>query len=100
MDPSLLKAISSNVAQYVTVREFVRALRAVVIQELEPQLLNAGRKLSETQPCPYSRLTLVACKTVFNRVPCENEFDLKVLQSEFERLLPTEFSDLLIFILP
>jgi type III restriction enzyme len=74
-DSTMLKAISSNVAQYVTVQTFVKALRAVVVQELEPQLLSAGRKLSETTPFPYSRPTLKARKTVFNRVPCANEFE-------------------------
>jgi type III restriction enzyme len=74
-DPAIIKAISSNVAQYVTVQAFVQALRTVVVQELEPQLLNAGRKLSETPPFPYSRPTLSARKTVFNLVPCGNEFE-------------------------
>lgn len=74
-DPAILKAISSNVAQYVTVQTFVKALRALIVQELEPKLIHAGRKLSETPPFPYSRLTLSARKTVFNRVACDNEFE-------------------------
>lgn len=74
-EPVMIKAISSNVAQYVTVKTFVQALRALIVEELQPRLLNAGRKLSETQPFPYSRLTLNARKTVFNLVPCENEFE-------------------------
>lgn len=74
-DPAMLKAISHRVTRYVTVREFVKALRAVVVQELEPQLLNTGRKLSETPAFPYSRKTLVARKSVFNRVPCDNDFE-------------------------
>jgi type III restriction enzyme len=47
-EPAMIKAISSNVAQYVTVKSFVEALRKLVISELEPQLLHAGRQLSET----------------------------------------------------
>jgi hypothetical protein len=43
--PAILKAISSNVAQYVTVKTFVDALRKLVVEELQPQLLHAGRKL-------------------------------------------------------
>jgi type III restriction enzyme len=52
-DPAMIKAISSNVAQYVTVKTFVEALRKLVISELEPQLLHAGRLLSETPPFPW-----------------------------------------------
>jgi len=74
-DPVILKAINSNVAQYVTVQTFIKALRPLVVQEREPQLLNEGRKLSETPPFPYSRPTLPARKTVFNLVPCGNEFE-------------------------
>jgi type III restriction enzyme len=75
--PGMVRAVSSNVASYVTVKTFVRALRAVVVEELEPQLLHAGRKLSETPAFPYSRATREAAKTVFNLVPCDNEFERK-----------------------
>ena len=51
-DAGILKAISSNVAQYVTVKTFVEALRKMVVEELQPQLLHAGRELSETPPFP------------------------------------------------
>ena len=73
--PGMIKAISSNVAQYVTVKTFVDALRSVVISEQQPQLLHAGRLLSETPPFPWSRPTLAASKSVFNLVPCDNEFE-------------------------
>ena len=71
----MIKAISSNVAQYVTVKTFVQALRELVVEELQPSLLNKGRRLSETPPFPWSRATLEATKTVFNLVPCENDFE-------------------------
>jgi len=74
-DPAMLKAISSNVAQYVTVKTFVEALRKLVLAELEPQLLHMGRSLSETPPFPWSRPTLAASKSIFNLVPCDNEFE-------------------------
>ncbi|MBI5879102.1 MAG: DEAD/DEAH box helicase family protein [Chloroflexi bacterium] len=74
-DPTLIKPLSSNVAQYVVVQTFVKALRDVVVQQLEPQLTGAGRKLSETPPFPYSRPTLEAAKCVFNLCPCDNEFE-------------------------
>ena len=79
-DPVMIKAISSNVAQYVTVKTFVDALRKLVVSELEPQLLHAGRPLSETQPFPWSRPTITADKTVFNLVPCHNEFEKEFAQ--------------------
>ena len=74
-EPAMIKAISSNVAQYVTVKTFVEALRKLVIAELEPQLLHAGRLLSETPPFPWSRPTLAADKSIFNLVPCDNEYE-------------------------
>jgi type III restriction enzyme len=81
-EPGMIKAISSNVAQYVTVKTFVEALRKLVVAELEPQLLHAGRMLSETAPFPWSRATLEAGKSIFNLVPCENEYE-----KEFARFL-------------
>jgi type III restriction enzyme len=81
-EPAMIKAIGSNVAQYVTVKTFVEALRKLVISELEPQLLHPGRLLSETAPFPWSRATLDANKCVYNLVPCDNEFE-----KEFARFL-------------
>ena len=79
-DPVMIKAIGSNVAQYVTVKTFVEALRKVVISELEPQLLHEGRPLSETPPFPWSRPTVDASKSIFNLVPCDNEFEKEFAQ--------------------
>jgi type III restriction enzyme len=81
-EPAMIKAISSNVAQYVTVKTFAEALRKLVISELEPQLLHAGRLLSETPPFPWSRATMEAGKSIFNLVPCDNEYE-----KEFARFL-------------
>jgi type III restriction enzyme len=74
-DPGMIKTIGSNVAQYVTVKTFVEALRKLVIEELQPQLLSAGRRLSETPPFPWSRATTAAGKSVFNLVPCHNDYE-------------------------
>jgi type III restriction enzyme len=79
-EPAMLKAINSNVAQYVTIKTFVEALRKLVLTELQPQLLHAGRALSETSPFPWSRPTLKASKCVFNLVPCDNEFEKEFAQ--------------------
>jgi type III restriction enzyme len=79
-EPAMIRAISSNVAQYVTVKTFSEALRKLVISELEPQLLHAGRPLSETAPFPWSRTTLAADKCIFNLVPCHNEYEREFAQ--------------------
>jgi type III restriction enzyme len=81
-EPAMIKAIGTNVAQYVTVKTFAEALRKLVISELEPQLLHAGRLLSETPPFPWSRATMEAGKSIFNLVPCDNEYE-----KEFARFL-------------
>jgi type III restriction enzyme len=70
----MIEAISSNIARFVTVDLFVKALRAVVIEAQLPQMVSS-RRLSETPGFPYSRPTLNARKTVFNVVPCDNEFE-------------------------
>jgi type III restriction enzyme len=80
--PEMVKAVGSNVAQYVTVQTFVKELRKVVVEEQQPQLVGAGRRLSETPRFPWSRETLDAANCVFNLVACENKFE-----KEFAALL-------------
>jgi type III restriction enzyme len=71
----MIHAISSNVARFVTVDLFVRALRALVVEEQIPRLV-ATRRLSETPPYPYSRPnSFAASKTIFNLAACDNEFE-------------------------
>lgn len=60
------------VARYVTVDLFVKALRAVVIEQQAPQVV-AARRVSETPAFPYSRSVFPAAKTVFNVVAPDNE---------------------------
>ncbi len=78
--PAMIKAISSNVAQYVTVRTFVAALREVIVEELSPSLIHAGRALSTMRGFATSRPTITAHKTVFNLIPCENNFEKRFAQ--------------------
>jgi type III restriction enzyme len=80
--PDMVKAISNNVVQYVTVKTFTAALRDLVVQEMEATLLDVGRSLSETPKFPWSRKTFAAKKCVFNLVPCDNE-----LEKDFARFL-------------
>jgi type III restriction enzyme len=80
--PEMTRAVSGKVAVYLTVEKFTAALRDLVVQELEPKLLNVGRSLSETGRFPWSRKTLKASKCIFNLVACDNEFE-----KEFARFL-------------
>jgi type III restriction enzyme len=71
----MIQAISSNVAQFVTVDLFAKALRALVVEEQVPRLV-AARRLSETPPFPYSRPhAFAAPKTIFNLAACDNAFE-------------------------
>lgn len=74
-DPVTVKAMSTNAAQYVCVDIFKKALLALTIEEQEPQLLEPARMLSTCQPFPWSRPVLEGVKTVFNLVPCDNDFE-------------------------
>ena len=73
--PAMIKAISTPVAGYLTIKMFATALRGLVIEELTPTLEGEGRKLSETEPYPFSRRTFTATKTVFNLVAPGNEYE-------------------------
>jgi type III restriction enzyme len=74
-EPAMIKAISHPVAQHVTIKAFVAALREAVVEELMPELVGAARCLSETDPFPWSRPVATASKTVFNLVAADNEFE-------------------------
>jgi len=74
-DPTMIKAIAHPVAQHVTVKVFVAALREAVVEKQTPILEHAGRGLSTTEGFPWSRPTLAATKTVFNLVAADNEFE-------------------------
>jgi type III restriction enzyme len=71
----MVKAISTSVAQYVTVKTFSAALRGLVVEELAPALEDQGRKLSRTGAFPFSRPTFTASKTIFNLVAADNQFE-------------------------
>lgn len=77
-----IKAISSNVASYVTTKTFGSVLREKSIEPIEPEFDGTMRYLSSTRLFPHSRHILDAAKCVFNYVPCDNEFE-----REFAKLL-------------
>jgi type III restriction enzyme len=95
--PEMIKAISTPVAGYLTVKTFAGALRGLVVQELTPTLEGDGRRLSETEGYPFSRPTWPASKTIFNLVAPGNEFEMdfaRFLESSpdvtsFAKLPPT-----------
>lgn len=71
----MIRAISTSVAQYVTIKTFAGALRGLVVEELTPTLEGEGRKLSDVLPFPFSRPTFEATKTIFTLVAADNEFE-------------------------
>lgn len=73
--PKVISAMSSNIACFVVLKEFNKALSALLIDEKEPVLLNAERKLSTTPPFPFGKLSFPARKTVFTVAACDNQFE-------------------------
>lgn len=71
----VVQAMTTTAAHYVCVSVFAQALKKLTIAEQEPQLLEPERLLSTCQPFPWSRKVLEDAKTVFNLVPCDNDFE-------------------------
>lgn len=80
--PTIVKAMSTPVAHYVCVDVFKKALLALTIAEQEPTLVEPARMLSTCGPFPWSRAVWEGRRTVFNLVPCDNDFE-----REFARFL-------------
>jgi type III restriction enzyme len=74
-DAVVVKAMGTPVAHYVCVDVFSKALKKLTIAEQEPTLLEPERMLSGCQPFPWSRPVLEDARTVFNLVPCDNNFE-------------------------
>jgi type III restriction enzyme len=73
--PDMIRAMSSNLAGYITENEFEKALQVLITEKHEPELIDSGRLLSSTKPFPFSKKPLEASKTVFNYVAPDNEFE-------------------------
>ena len=73
----IVRAISSNIASYVVVKEFEKTLREIIVEEKKPTLITNSRMLSETSPFPFSKVQCMieSKKTVFNYVANHNEFE-------------------------
>ncbi len=74
-DINVIRAMSTPVAHYVCVDVFSKTLKELTIAEQEPQLLEPARMLSVCIPFPWSRPVWDGIKTVFNLVPCDNQFE-------------------------
>jgi len=70
-----IKAMSTPVAHYVCLDIFKKELLALSIEERQPELLEPKRLLSSTPPFPWSRPIWEGQRTVFNLVPCDNDFE-------------------------
>jgi type III restriction enzyme len=73
----VVRAMSTSVAHYVTVKTFAERLSKVAVSEQEPKQMGPQRVLSGCAPFGWSQLVFEAKKTVFNYVPCENDFELR-----------------------
>ena len=74
--PEILGAISGRLHQMVTMKAFLDALRDKLAQPQEPALEGGGRRLSATEPFPWSNAAPACRKTVFNKVACDNDFEV------------------------
>jgi type III restriction enzyme len=74
-DQSTIRAMSTNVAHYVTVQTFRKVVLGLAVDEQHPELLSPARALSTTPPFPWSRPVWEARKCMFNLVPCDNAFE-------------------------
>jgi type III restriction enzyme len=74
-DREIVRAMAMPLTHFVTVKTFAKALSAAAISEREPQILAPPRALSSCPPFPWSQMVLEARHTIFNVVPCDNEFE-------------------------
>jgi len=74
-DPAIVKAMSTPVAHYVCVSVFKNGLGKLTLEEQTPALLEPARMLSTCPPFPWSRPVWEGRKSVFNLVPCDNDFE-------------------------
>lgn len=74
-ETAIIKAMNSNVAQYVCKESFKKVLLQQTIAEQEPRLDTPARWLSGLKPIPWSRQVYEARKCVLNLVPCGNAFE-------------------------
>jgi type III restriction enzyme len=74
-DRKVIRFMATPLVQHLAVRTFAKALRAVAVSEVEPQVLAPARPLSTCAPFPWSQSVYEAKKTVFNLVACDNAYE-------------------------
>ena len=80
--PQIRTAISQKLTQMLTIRVFSDALREKLNQPQRPTLEGPGRRLSDVKPFTWSQVAPACRKTIFNQVPCDNQFE-----ADFARFL-------------
>jgi type III restriction enzyme len=76
------RAINRSLTRHITQSEFLKILRAHIIEEQTPVLETDARRLSDTKPFAWSQETVESPKCIFSRVPVDNKFE-----AEFARFL-------------
>lgn len=74
--PEILSAISQRLPQMVTIKAFLNVFREKLVHPQEPVLEGDGRKLSSVAPFPWSQAAPECLKTVFNKVACDNNYEV------------------------
>lgn len=76
------RAINRSLTRHVTQTEFLKILRAHIIEEQTPVLEADDRRLSDVKPFAWSQETVDSPKCIFSKVPVDNKFE-----AEFARFL-------------
>jgi len=76
-DEKVIRAMGTNIASYIVIKEFEKKLKNILIEEKTPTILAPERSLLDTNPFPFSKKIFEAKKTIFNYCACDNEFELK-----------------------
>jgi type III restriction enzyme len=75
-ETEILKAMTTNVSQYVCVQAFKKELQSKIVSEQTPKIEGKERLLSDLNPpFPWGRPVYESKKTILNLVPCDNEFE-------------------------
>ncbi|MGQ9702783.1 MAG: DEAD/DEAH box helicase family protein [bacterium] len=74
-DPRVLYKLSSPEVQEQLIRLFVEAFKDMTFIEREPEK-GYFIKLSDTQPFVWSKMVYPANRSIFNYVPCDNDFEV------------------------
>ena len=74
--PDVLRALSQRQHQIETMAAFRSALGDNLAQPQRPALEGEVRRLSSIEPFPWSRNAPACRKTVFNKVACDNNFEM------------------------